>query len=182
VRDPVSIPTTLIGISNATTLNATLFTIGWHVQNQSTSSQFLDASAYDGATATLIDSVTLTGWSNSAIVDGSNVFIGKSTDNSGGAIDTWMLSSNNKLALLGSVTLDNAPWSLRALRDLLATQIGGQVVLFDKSDTTSLQQIGVSDGNSCFYGLNLDGADGDMVRGLWVPLGDYGVQPIDVNR
>jgi hypothetical protein len=182
VRDPVSIPTTLIGISNATTLNATLFTIGWHVQNQSTSSQFLDASAYDGAAATLIDSVTLTGWSNSAIVDGSNVFIGKSTDNSGGAIDTWMLSSNNKLALLGSVTLDNAPWSLRALGDLLATQIGGQVVLFDKSDTTSLQQIGVSDGDSCFYGLNLDGADGDMVRGLWVPLGDYGVQPIDVNR
>src|SRR5439155_3346996 len=60
VRDPVSIPTTLIGVSNATTLSATLFTVGWHFYDQNASSQFLDVCAYVGAFATLLDSVTLT--------------------------------------------------------------------------------------------------------------------------
>jgi hypothetical protein len=182
VRDPVSIPTTLIGVSNATTSSATLFTVGWHVQDQSTSSQFLDASRYDGALATLLDSVALTGWSVPAVADGGNVFVGRSTDNSGGAIDRWTLAGNNKLTLLASAPLGGGPWSLRALGDLLATQVDGQVVLFDKSGPTSLQQIGASDNGSCFYSLNLDGADGDVTRGLWVPRGETGVQPIGLNH
>jgi hypothetical protein len=182
VRDPVSIPTTLIGVSNATTSSATLFTVGWHVQDQSTSSQFLDASLYDGALATLLDSVALTGWSAPAVVDGGNVFVGRSTDNSGGSIDRWTLAGNNKLTLLASVPLGSGPWSLRAFGNLLATQVDGQVMLFDKSGATSLQQIGLSDSGSCFYGLNLDGADGDLTRGLWVPRGETGVLPVGVNH
>jgi hypothetical protein len=182
VRGPVSIPTTLIGVGNATTLSATLFTVGWHVQDQSTSSQFLDASVYDGALATLLDSVALTGWSAAAVVDGGNVFVGRSTDHSGGAIDRWTLAGSNKLTLLASVPLGGGPWDLRALGDLLATQVDGQVVLFDKSGPTSLQQIGASDNGSCFYSLNLDGADGDVTRGLWVPRGETGVQPISLNH
>jgi hypothetical protein len=182
VRDPVSIPTTLIGVSNATTLSATVFTVGWHVQDQSASSQFFDACLYDGALATLLDSVALTGWSAPAIVDGGNVFIGQSSDNSGGSITRWTLGGDNKLTLLASVALGSGPWSLRAFGDLLATQVDGQVLLFDKSNSTSLQQIGASDSGSCFYGLNLDGADGDLTRGLWVPRGETGVQPIGVNN
>jgi len=181
VRDPVSIPTTLIGISNATTLSATLFTVGWHVQDQSSSSQFLDASAYDGALATLLDSVALNSWSAPAVVDGGNVFVGRTSDNSGGAIDRWTLASNNKLTLLASVALPSGPWSVHAFGDLLATQVDSRIVLFDKSGPTSLQQIGASDSGSCFYVPNLGGADGDVTRGLWVPLGDYGVQPLGVN-
>ena len=182
VRDPVSIPTTLVGVSNATTLSATLFTVGWHIQDQSTSSQSLDACAYDGALATLLDSVALNGWSAPAVVDGRNVFVGQSSDNSGGAIDTWTLGPNNKLAPVSSATLGTGPWTLRTLGDLLATQMDSQVVLFDKSDPTSLRQIGASGGGPCFYGLNLDGADGDVTRGLWIPRGETGVQPVGVNH
>jgi len=182
VRDPVSIPTTLIGVSNGTTLSATLFTVGWHVQDQSASSQFLDASRYDGALATLLDSVALTGWSAPAVVDGGNVFVGQSGDNSGGSINRWALAGNDKFTLLASVALGNGPWSLRAFGNLLATQVDGQVVLFDKSGAMSLQQIGVSDSDSCFYGLNLYGADGDLTRGLWVPRGETGVLPVGANH
>jgi hypothetical protein len=130
----------------------------------------------------VIDSVALTSWSAPAVVDGGNVFVGQSSDNSGGVIDRWTLAGNNKLTLLASVALGSGPGSLRALGDLLATQVDGQVVLFDKSGPTSLQQIGASDGGSCFYGLNLDGADGDVMRGLWVPRGEYGVQPVGLNH
>ena len=182
VRDPVSIPTTLIGVSNATTLSATLFTVGWHIQDQSNSGQFLDACAYDGALATLLDSVALAGWSTPAVVDSGNVFVGQSSDNSGGSITRWTLAGDNKLTLLASIALSSGAWSLRTIGDLLATQVDGQVVLFDKSNSTSLQQIGASDSGSCFYGLNLDGADGDLTRGLRVPRGETGVQPVGVNH
>ena len=182
VRDPVSIPTTLIGISSATTLSATLFTVGWHIQDQTTSSQFLDASVYDGTLATLLDSVALTGWSAPAVVDGGDVFVGQSSGNSGGAIGRWTLAGNNKLTLLASVALDGGPWSVRAFGDLLAAQVDSQVVLFNKTNPASLQQIGASDSGSCFYGPNLDGADGDVTRGLWVPRGETGVMPVGVNH
>jgi hypothetical protein len=182
VRDPVSIPTTLIGVGNATTSSATLLTVGWHIQDQSNGGQFLDACAYDGALATLLDSVALAGWSAPAVFDGGNVFVGQSSDNSGGSITRWVLSGDNKFTLLASVALGSGPWSVRAFGDLLATQVDGGVVLFDKSNSTSLQQVGASDSASCFYGLHLDGADGDLTRGLWVPRGDTGVQPVGVNH
>ena len=182
VRDPVSIPTTLIGVSNATTLSAILFTVGWHIQDQSNAGQFLDACAYDGALATLLDSAAFAGWSTPAVLDGGNVFVGQSSDNSGGSITRWTLGADNKLSVLASIALGSGPWSVRAFGDLLATQIDGQVVLFDKSNSTSLRQIGASDSGSCLYGLNLDGADGDLTRGLWVPGGETGVQPVGANH
>ncbi len=40
-----------------------------------------------------------------------------------------------------------------------------------------LQQIDASDSGSCFYDLTLDGVDGDVTRGLWVPPRETGVQP-----
>lgn len=182
LRDPVSIPTLLIGVNNATTQNATLFTLGSHVQDENNSTQSLDASAYDGVSVTLLDTVELTGWSNPAVVDNAAIFIGKSTDDSLGAIDTWALSGDNHLALLGSTPVNGTPWNLRAFGALLALQIDGQVLLFDKSDPVSLRQIGASEGDSCFFGLNLDSAAGELMRGLWVPLGDYGVLPIGVSE
>src|SRR5207244_1502850 len=131
-------------------------TLGSHVQDENNSGEFLDASAYDGFSVTLVDTVSLTGWSNPAVVDGGTIFIGRSTDDSGGAIDTWTLSGENRLALLGSTSITSAPWNLRAFGTLLAAQTDGQVLLFDKSDAISLRQIGASESDSYFFGLTLN--------------------------
>ena len=58
VRQPVNIPGTLEGISHQ---GSVLYTIGTHwTTNQATAwTQFLDASAYDGVAAHLIDSLAL---------------------------------------------------------------------------------------------------------------------------
>jgi hypothetical protein len=40
---------------------------------------------------------------------------------------------------------------------------------------------GASEGNSCFFALNLNSAAVDVMRGLWIPLGDYGVLPIGAS-
>jgi hypothetical protein len=40
---------------------------------------------------------------------------------------------------------------------------------------------GASEGNSCFFALNLNSAAVDVMHSLWIPLGDYGVLPIGVT-
>jgi hypothetical protein len=180
VRDPVSIPSSLAGVSNATAQSALLFSVGFHVQDTNAAGQYLDASAYDGASASLVDSVPLAGWSNPAVVDGGNVLVGASTVSTGGEIDTWSLSDAGKLTQLGSIALDGAPYDLRAFGNLLAAQLGQKIELFDKTNPASLQQIGGSDPSFGLY-LILDHADGDVTRGLWAPLGDYGVEVVGVN-
>jgi hypothetical protein len=180
-RDPVSIPTALIGIAKADHQGATLFTLGSHINDPTAVGESLDASVYDGVAVTLLDSVALGGWSNPAIVDDENVFVGQSTASGSGVIGTFTLTRQGKLRKLGGAALGSAPFGLRAFGDLLAAQISGQVVLFDKSDRASLQQIGASASDAFFYSLNLDDAQGDVTRGLWAPLGDYGVEIIRVN-
>jgi hypothetical protein len=181
VRAPVSIPTKLIGVNNATRQSATLFTLGGHVWDETNPGESLDASTYDGVSVTLLDTVSLADWSNPAVSDGATIFIGKATDDSRGAIETWTLSGDNRLTLLGSVAVASPPWNVRAFGDLLAAQTDGQILLFDKSDSLSLRQIGSSESNWAFFGLNLNTAAGEMTRGLWVPLGDYGVLLIAVD-
>jgi hypothetical protein len=178
VRAPVSIPTTLIGVNNATRQSATLFTLGWHVWDETNSEQSLDASTYNGVSVALLDTVPLAGWSNPAVADGGMIFIGKATDYSRGAIETWRLSGDGRLTFLGSTAFASAPWNLRAFGDLLAAQTDGQVLLFDKSDSVSLRQIGLSESNSAFFGFNLNTAAAEVTRGLWIPLGEYGVLSI----
>jgi hypothetical protein len=126
----------------------------------------------------LLDTVPLAGWSNPAVADGGTIFIGKATDDSRGAIETWTLSGDGWLTFLGSTAFASAPWNLRAFGDLLAAQTDGQVLLFDKSDSVSLRQIGSSESNSAFFGLNLNTAAGEVTRGLWIPLGEDGVLSI----
>jgi hypothetical protein len=178
VRAPVSIPTTLIGVNNATRQSATLFTLGWHVWDEANSEQSLDASTYNAVSVALLDTVPLAGWPNPAVADGGTIFIGKATDDSRGAIETWTLSGDGRLTFLGSTAFASAPWNLRGFGDLLAAQTDGQVLLFDKSDSVSLRQIGLRESNSAFFGLNLNTAAGEVTRGLWIPLGEYGVLSI----
>src|SRR5207302_9053081 len=169
------------GVSKATAHSALLFTVGCHVQDtNSAAGQYLDASAYDGASASLVDSVPLAGWSNPAVVDGVNVFVGASTGSAGGEIDTWSLSDAGKLTQLGSIALDGAPYDLRAFGNLLAAQLGQKIELFDKSNPASLQNIGASDPSTGLH-LSLGHADGDVTRGLWPPLGDYGGEVVGVS-
>jgi hypothetical protein len=178
VRAPVSIPATLIGVNNATRQSATLFTLGWHVWDEKNSGQSLDASAYNGVSVALLDTVPLVAWSSPAVADGATIFIGKATGDSRGAIETWMLSGDSRLTFLGSTAVASAPWNLRAFGALLAAQTDGQVLLFDKSDSVSLRQIGSSESDWAFFGLNLNTAAGEVTRGLWIPLGEYGILPI----
>ena len=116
-------------MNDATRQSAKLFTLGWHVWDETNSEQSLDASTYNGVSVALLDTVPLAGSSNPAVADGGTIFIGKATDDSRGAIETWTLSGDGWLTFLGSTAFASAPWNLRAFGDLLAAQTDGQAAL-----------------------------------------------------
>ena len=174
VRDPASLPGELVGVSDASPADALLFTRGWNSPDNSTSGLYLNACAYDGISAWLVDSAALDGWSFSAAVSGSNVYVGRPNGTSGvsGSVEIWSLSAAGKLTNVFAGAVNEPVWSLRLVNRVLAVETNDRIQLFDASNPLTLGKI--VDSSIPVWG-DLGGADGDAADGLWVPLGDYGV-------
>ena len=101
-----------------------------------------------------------------------------SVDTPGHRLETWYLSAAGKFTRSGSVALTMPASALANFGALLAAQqTDNIVVLFDASDGAALRQVGQSKPTGCLW-FNLGHADGALGRGLWVPLGAYGVEKI----
>jgi hypothetical protein len=205
VRKPVNIPGTLAGLSHE---GAVLYTTGthWTTNTETAWTEYLDASAYDGVSAHLIDSLPLPAtWPRPLLVSGANIFLGRAgpasydpvigpivpfgadlnaTAGSGvlndvlPALETWNLSAAGKFQRAGSVTLNSSASSLAAFDALLAVQQNdNSVTLFDASNGAALRRVGGGQPGGCFW-FDLTRADGELGRGLWLPLGTYGVAKI----
>jgi hypothetical protein len=183
VRPPVNIPGALQGLSHN---GALLYTVG--VQGASTNGYggegALQASAYDGVSAYLVDSVSL---SNTAphpvLVTGATVFLGRAsgmTNSVPPKVETWTLSSAGKFTNLGSVILPGAASDLVSFPGLLTVSMDGiRVMVFDDSDPAALRQIGEGPTMVC---LQFNLRDGDArARELWLPLDDYGVTRVELS-
>jgi hypothetical protein len=196
VRKPVNVPGTLAGLSHE---GAVLYTTGTHwTTNADTAwTEYLDASAYDGVSAHLIDSLPLPAtWPRPLLVSGANIFLGRAANSiygpvvpladaslGGGedalpALETWRLSAAGKLQRAGSVTLTTSVSTLANFGALLAVQQSdNSVTPFDASDGAALRRVGDSQPGGCLW-FDLTRADGALARGLWLPLGSYGVAKI----
>jgi len=206
VRQPVNIPGMLNGISHQ---GSVLYTIGTHwTTNQALAwTEYLDASAYDGVAAHLIDSLVLpNAWPHPVLVVETNVFIGRSgytngvviigplypgvgvaslvnssttsSDDAIHSLDTWYLAASGKFTQSGRVPLKMPASSLADFGALLAVQAtDNSLLLFDASDGSALREVGQSHSTGCVW-FDLTHADGALGRGLWVPLGAYGVAQV----
>lgn len=174
VRDPVNISGSLAGISHEGNV---LYTISSHAGT--TERRWVDALAYDGVNANLISSLPLSlHWPHPTLIAGSNIFVGvPSSDSSTGSLEAWQLSDAAKFIRAGKLTLAAPADSLASFGNLLATQTGGNIQLIDASNPVSLRLLGAPASVNCLW-PNLDHADGSIERGLWVPLGEYGVLEI----
>ncbi len=181
IRPPVNIPGTLQGLSNAGEL---LYTVGFHFTTNQVFdwTEWLDASAYDGVAAHFVASLALPDvWPHPVLAVGTNVFIGRPGYNNTNAnivahqLETWTLLANGMFSKSGSVTLANPASSLLGLGSLLAAQESDNSIdLFDDSAPATLKLIGSGQPPECLW-FDLNQADGTVDRGLWIPLGAYGV-------
>jgi hypothetical protein len=183
----VNIPGTLQGVSSAGEL---LYTIGYHWSADEAYGwqPWLDASAYDGVAAHLVASLALTNsWPHPVLVVDTNLFIGRpgygsTTNVLADALDTWTLPDSGEFTLLGSVVLDAPANALLQRGGLLAVQETDlSIHLFDPSVPAALLPIGQGNPAPCLY-FDLDQADAALDRGLWLPLGMYGVGRVPLGR
>ena len=86
-----------------------------------------------------------------------------------------------RLTKLSGAALSAPAQSLAAFGDLLAAQNSNHVQLFNASNPSALTLICGGGPEGCL-GFNLENADGTADRGLWLPLGDYGVDKVNVSK
>jgi len=186
VRDPVSIPSPLAGVADS---GALLFSLGTHPSTDPAIGwrDYLDASAYDGVSAHLVDSLALPAlWPHPALVQDSKVLIANPGDNTitnsiPATLETWALSNAGKFVRLASLPVGTPISELGFFRGLLGgATYDSTVYLFNGSDPVNLQFLGSGRPPLCWWWPNLDHADGSLSAGLWLPLSAYGLSHIPI--
>jgi hypothetical protein len=184
LRKPVNIPGTLHGISHSGSI---LYTVGPHWKTDTNwwynGPQFLDASAYDGVEAHLIDSVPLSRyWLNPTLVKDANIFVGQPAETVDGknTLEAWTLTNAGKFTRLSQTVLSSAPNQFINFGNLLAVQANDILQLFDVTDPAAPRSLISDRPDGCVW-YNLNNADGALNRGLWLPLGVYGVTTVTIN-
>jgi hypothetical protein len=192
VREPASIPGTLIGTSHS---GALLYTQGSHWDEEHNwDGNWLDASSYDGLEAYLVDSVEQpSSWPQSYKVtsDGTLYMTFPETEkgepSEGGEpqyITTFYMQSlaldeTAKFALLDEIELETGIQQLADIGGRLVGQDNQRMLhLFDTTNPESLSVAGQGGLDGCLW-FNLSGVAGDIESGLWLPLGNYGAVKID---
>jgi hypothetical protein len=181
VRKPVNLPGTLIGLAKNGEL---LYTRGYNIKpfDPSPADETLDASSYDGVDAHLITSMSLgQNWPRPAIGNGAYIYFGAapSKDDTNATLQVWTLNDAGKFELTNSQILDFPAQQFQLVHDILTVQTDN-ILLMDARTPAEPKLIGAGRSNSC-YGVLLDAADGDVTRGLWLPVGWYGVLKIPVK-
>jgi hypothetical protein len=182
LRSPVNIPGQLNGIAPG---GALLYTVAPHWTNYVTDwSQWLDASAYDGVSASLVTSLQLpTDWPHPLFISGNSIFLGRPDSKAQTSqIETWVLSQNGQFTKTGSLGTGTFVNNLALFGKLMAAQLSPGTLLLDATNPASLATVGKGQGQSCLWSYNLGSADGSLTQGLWLPLGDYGIMQVPVGQ
>lgn len=173
VRRPVNIPGSLQGASHQ---GGVIYTVGNHfdADGRTVGSEWLDASAYDGVSAYLVDSISLTNWPHPVKVNGPDVFVGSPT-----ALERWQLSAEGELKKLSTTDTKSPVYDFAFYGDLLGLTTSAKVQLYDATNRSALKPVGES--SIACHGAELENTDGSLGLGLWIPQNDYGVLKMSVT-
>ena len=191
-RKPVNIPGTLVGIARG---GALLYTRAPHWDDETLLSdglEWLDASAYDGVSVSLVDSLSLSHrWPHPTLVDEDTVYVGlpatRGNTREGevrqesNTLTAFRLADTGEFETVSSVALPFPVSELQVRRDLLLARVNQEMWFYDLGQPGELVPVGAGSQSNCF-GFNLTTADGSTEAGMWVPGGDYGVSHIPLGE
>jgi hypothetical protein len=179
----VNLPGALKGISNG---GALLYTVGPHWKPDTNWSydgaEWLDAAAYDGVEVHAVDSFALPpDWPHPLLVKDADLFLGRpaGTNSTSSVIEAWKMSIEGRLAQLGQAKVPAPAEDLVNFGDLLAARSGNQLNLFGVANPAAPVDLGEGGLPGCLW-FDLRSADGAVDRGVWLPLGLYGVAEVPV--
>jgi hypothetical protein len=181
VRRPIETPGGLAGV---TANGAVIYTVGARWQPEpdwsNDSREWLDASAYDGVSLHLMDSLELPmDWPRPLLVEGDVILLGRADREGAGVLETWALGGDGKWARAAALKIERAAQVLASFGNLLAAQISDGILLFELSATGQPGVMGGGIPPGCVW-PDLRRATGDA-RGIWIPLGYNGVWRLPVG-
>ena len=191
-RKPVNIPGTLVGIARG---GALLYTKAPHWDEETLRSdglEWLDASAYDGVSVSLVDSLSLSyRWPHPTLVDEDTVYVGLPATRGSlregevrqetNSLTAFRLADSGEFETVSRVSLPYAVSELQVRRDLLLARVNQEMWFYDLGQPGELVPVGAGSQSNCF-GFNLSTADGSTQSGLWVPGGDYGISHVPLGE
>jgi hypothetical protein len=180
IRDPINIPGTLQGVARGGSL---IYTSGqhWDTNGVDIGSTWLDASAYDGVSVHLIDSLALPGWGYTLAVQGETVFIAAGKDaSSAGFIEAWGLSEQGRFELLSRTDVPSVPWRIVPARPWLLAQDVAALRVYDATDPSFLRLAGENVPPGCIW-YDASRSEAGMNGPVWVPLNAYGLMRVDLK-
>ncbi len=182
-RMRVNIPGELVGVSHN---GSVLYTRGHHWtpgSNEQDYTEWLDASAYDGVQASLLDSVALGKiWPNPALVDSAGRVHAASAEAAESdndpvytyRLNSWSLDANGRFIRSGQpLTFEDGIHELASVDDLLIARVGQSHRVFEFRNN-QISELANEPLRGCFW-PQLKAADGNRNDGIWLPLGDYGL-------
>ena len=198
-RQPVNIPGTLVGIGRG---GALLYTQAPHWDEETLKSdglEWLDVSAYDGVSASLVDSVPLSShWGNPILVDKDIVYVGSSKDSpysppanaeapyDANTLTAYRLADTGSFEIVSQTALPGAARELRLRGEVLILRLHTvahreETWFYDVSQPGQLTPLGAGSTPNCFE-YNLMTANGSAGGGLWAAGGDYGALRISLEE
>ena len=117
--------------------------------------------------------------SDPVLTTGTNIFLARpATTNAAAQIEAWTLAENTgRFTLRVSAALPAPAHSLFSFPKMLAVQSASELNLLD---VRTLVRLGSGTLPAC-VGAEVRHAAGDAMRGLWVPLNEYGIQHIGID-
>jgi hypothetical protein len=175
VRKPVNIPGKLIGLDRG---GEVIFTRAYDLQF---SSESISAASYDGVQSRLIDSFKAgENWPRPSISAKGFIYLGVAgTNSTSGRLESWRLNEAGKFEIANTQSFNQPIQEFASFGDLLVAQ-ASRILLFDLASPARPRLAGTGEANSC-YGIQLSAADGSVERGLWLPMGWYGVVHIPIE-
>ena len=198
-RQPVNIPGTLVGIGRD---GALLYTQAPHWDEETLQSdglEWLDVSAYDGVSASLVDSIPLSShWLNPILVDKDIVYVGSSqtgfyspptkaeAPHDTNTLTAYRLVDTGSFEIVSQTALPGSARELRLSGEILILRLltaahREETWFYDVSQPGQFGSLGAGSTPNCF-GYNLMMAEGSASGGLWIAGGDYGVLRISLEN
>ncbi|MBM3822787.1 MAG: hypothetical protein FJ404_07880 [Verrucomicrobia bacterium] len=183
VRKPVNIPGELRGLSHQGEVIYTAAPVWDPVTLTTDWKEYIQASAYDGVSARLIDAVPLPeSWPRESRVQEGRVLISKPGDKASSAkIEVWKLGGAGKFELRSVANLSGNADGLALGSDWIGVlQGGGKLEFFRWQPADALVKVGTGIFSSCTW-LDMTKLAGSPEEGFWVPNGAYGIGTIAVK-
>jgi len=185
LRPAVGIPGQLAGLSAD---GALLYLLGTAMSAAGTyylnNNEGLNACAYDGVGAYLVDSLPLPQtWPRPVLVNADTVYLGRAAaaGRTNHTLEAWGLSAQGQFARRALARVALPVTALAAFGPLLAAQSANNAVsLFDLTSPATLRLCGQGAPSGCLW-FDLNHAGGALTSGLWLSLDDYGIAAVPLN-